>query len=128
MGRLRDLSSAAFVVALRRLQGRGAYSTLDTAIREKELGVVADVAAFVAGRVDAVAAELTPQNADDLLAEWEAWFRLSNDAARTPTERRSRLAAIRARAPGVTAPLIKAGMRRSAGRHPLRRGSRARRS
>ncbi len=83
-----------FRAVLRRLQGRGAYTTEAGSVREAELLAAGTAAAVGAQIIDRAWKNSVPSQASELLSDWEEFFFLPNDAARTDDERRTRLRAI----------------------------------
>ena len=75
---------------LRRLQGRGAYSTDKASNRDRELLAWAELHALSRQRLDAVAASVLPDQAVELLRTWEAYLRAPNNAPLDDSARQAR--------------------------------------
>ena len=77
---------------IRRLQGRGAFPDDPDSIRDLENYAKAEIAAVVRDTFDQIAANIFPDLATEgaLLETWEAYLRVTNNAARTEAERQAR--------------------------------------
>lgn len=78
------------LMLIRRLQGRGGYSEDEDGPRDQELRAWAEMHALGRNVLDRVGEQITPANATDLLEEWEAFLRVTNNAPRTEEERQIR--------------------------------------
>lgn len=77
----------------RRLEGEGAYSRNPDSAHDRELLAEAETAALGRQRLDAIDANLLPDQASELLAAWEDALDIPNNAARDADQRRARAAA-----------------------------------
>lgn len=77
---------------IRRLQGRGAYSTDPDSARDQEILAWAEMHANAKNTLDILGSNILPDKASELLVEWESYLRIPNNAPRTDAERRIRTA------------------------------------
>lgn len=84
-----DLRKETHTLA-QRLEGEGAYSRDPDSAHDRELLAKAEIAALPRQRLDAVDANLLPDQASELLSAWEDALDIPNNAARGNDDRRAR--------------------------------------